>query len=226
MPEVSKPAQWIVWGGLAAIIVGIAIAFVRTELNSPRSAPPPSPGEKQPSLPTISTVSEFSFTNQFGETVTRQTFEGRPWVADIIFTRCPSICPQMSTQMSQLQKALGSNSPVKLVSVTTDPDHDTPAVLKEYGELFGAVPGRWHFLTGAKLQMSQFIRDDLKLIAEEKPAEERTVETDLFNHSALFAIVDSQGRLRRVVHSNDTNINLIEEIVATLSQLQAPGNKP
>ena len=132
----------------------------------------------------------------------------------------------MSTQMSLLQKALGSNSPVKLVSVTTDPDHDTPDVLKEYGELFGAVPGQWHFLTGDKLQMSQFIRDDLKLIAEEKPVEERTVDTDLYNHSALFAIVASKGRLRRVVHSNDTNINLIEEIVATISQLQAVGKKP
>ena len=226
MPEVSKPAQWIVWGGLVAIIVGIAVAFVRTELNSPPSTPTLPPTEKQPSLPTISTVSDFSFTNQFGESVTRRTLEGSPWVADIIFTRCPSICPQMSTQMSQLQEALGSNSPVKLVSVTTDPDHDTPAVLKKYGELFGAIPGRWHFLTGSKLQMSQFIRDDLKLIAEEKPVEERTVDTDLFNHSALFAVVDAKGRLRRVVHSNDTNVNLIKEIVATISELQTADEKP
>lgn len=226
MPEVSKTAQWIVWGGLAVIIAGIAIAFVRSELDSQPSAPSPAKIDNPPFLPTISTVSEFSLTNQFDQEVTRATFEGNPWVADIIFTRCPSICPVMSQQMSQLQKALGPRSPVKLVSITTDPDHDTPAVLKDYGERFGAEPGRWHFVTGTKQRISQFIRDDLKLISEEKPVEERTVDTDLFSHSALFAVVDSSGRLRRVVHSNDTNINLIEEIVMTISQLNAAEGKP
>lgn len=214
MPEVSKSAQWMVWGGLAAIIAGIAVAFVRSELRAPLVE-----AQAPAALPVISTVSDFSFTNQFNDSVTRQTLVGAPWVADIIFTRCPSICPQMSMQMSQLQKALGPESPVKLVSITTDPDHDTPSILKEYGERFDAEAGRWHFLTGTKQGISHFIRDDLKLIAEEKPEEERTVDSDLYNHSALFAVVDASGQLRRVVHSNDSNINLIEEIVATISEL-------
>lgn len=219
MPDVSKPAQWMVWGGLAAIIAGIAVAFVRSELLAPLDDAPATQQPASDRLPVMSTVSDFSFTNQFNDNVTRQTFAGAPWVADIIFTRCPSICPQMSMQMSQLQKALGPQSPVKLVSITTDPDHDTPPTLKEYGERFGAEAGRWHFLTGTKPGISHFIRDDLKLIAEEKPEEERTVDSDLFNHSALFAIVDARGILRRVVHSNDTNINFIEEIVTTISEL-------
>lgn len=225
MPEVSKRAQWIVWGGLTLIVAGIAIAFVQSEWDSHPSAPSLGKITPPPTLPTISTVSAFSLTNQFGQEVTPKTFEGNPWVADIIFTRCPSICPVMSQKMSQLQKALGPQSPVKLVSITTDPDFDTPAVLKEYGERFGAEPERWHFVTGSKRGISRFIRDDLKLIAEEKPVDERTVDTDLYSHSALFAVVDSKGRLRRVVHSNDTNINLIEEIVMTISQLQAAEEK-
>ena len=223
MSEISKPAQWIVWGGLGILIAILAAAYVRTELFKPPANVVSTPfgiasSNDDKELPILSALSEFSFTNQSGLTVTRETLAGTPWVADIIFTRCPSICPQMTFQMSRLQEALGPDSPVKLVSFTTDPEFDTSEVLKAYGERFGATPDRWHFLTGPKQDLSDFIKEDLKLIAFEKPEDERTSPTDLYNHSVHFAIVDGDGNLRRVVHANDTNINVIDEIVATVNE--------
>ena len=227
MSEISKLAQFIVWGGLGILIAVIAAAYVRTELLRP-----PSPieittldGDAVPSpdasgLPVLSTVSDFSLTNQFGQAFSRSDLDGAPWVADIIFTRCPSICPQMSFQMGRIQEALGSENPTRLVSITTDPGFDTPSVLKEYGERFGAISGKWHFLTGSQADIDSVIRKDLKLIAMEKPEEQRESAYDLYNHSVLFAIVDRQGRLRRVVHANETNFNVIDEIVATVSTLR------
>ncbi len=226
MSEISKPAQAIVWGGLGLLIAGIATAYVRTELLRPPSPfeitnldgqPVDSPDSS--GLPVLSTISNFSLTNQFGKVVTRADLDGAPWVADIIFTRCPSICPQMSFQMGRVQEALGPGNPARLVSITTDPEFDTPEVLKAYGERFSATPGQWHFLTGGTNAIHSLIRNDLKLIAFEKPAEERVSINDLYNHSVLFAIMDKQGRMRRVLHANDTNINVIDEIVATVSKL-------
>ncbi len=226
MSEISKTAQWIVWGGLGLLIAVIAAAYVRTELLRPPSparggAAGISGGSDSDELPVLSTVSDFRLTNQFGETITRADLAGEPWVADIIFTRCPSICPQMTFQMGRLQQALGSDNPTRLVSITTDPEFDTPNVLQAYGERFAAEKGRWHFLTGSPTNLGALIRNDLKLIAVEKPVAERTSVNDLYNHSILFAIVDARGRLRRVVHSTDTNINFIEEIVATVDRLRA-----
>ncbi len=226
MSEISKPAQAIVWGGLGILIAVIAAAYVRTELLRPPAPfeittldgqPADSPDET--GLPVLSTISDFTLTNQFGQAVSRSDLDGAPWVADIIFTRCPSICPQMSFQMGRVQEALGAQSPARLVSITTDPEFDTPEVLKSYGERFSASPDRWHFLTGATNAIHSIIRNDLKLIAFEKPEEERASINDLYNHSVLFAIMDKQGRMRRVVHANDTNINVIAEIVATVSKL-------
>jgi cytochrome oxidase Cu insertion factor (SCO1/SenC/PrrC family) len=82
------------------------------------------------------------------------------------------------------------------VTLTTDPEFDTPAVLKTYGERFGADPGRWLFLTGPKAEVSRLGVDSLKLAAVEKKPEERETPSDLFIHATLFVLVDKQGRIR------------------------------
>ena len=74
----------------------------------------------------------------------------RVWVADIIFTRCAGSCPVMSKQMKSLQDALPPASRAKLVTLTTDPDFDTPPVLKKYGERYGADFNRWTFSPARK----------------------------------------------------------------------------
>jgi len=187
----NKPArkiEWLVFGSLALVIAGITLAYVLSQAEKLRN--------RQVSLPLLYPVTDFTLTNQHGRAVSLADLRGKIWIADIIFTRCAGPCPKMTKRMSELQRALPANSPVKLVTLTTDPEFDTPEVLRRRGESVGANFDRWIFLTGAKKQIAHLARDGLKLIAEETNPAERTSDNDLFIHSTLFVIVDKQGRLR------------------------------
>ena len=129
--------------------------------------------------------------------VTLADLRGQVWVADIIFTRCAGPCPRMTKQMKSLQAALPADSRAKLVTLTTDPEFDTPEVLKKYAERFNANADRWMFLTGAKKEIAALGIDSLKLTAVEKKPEEREDPDDLFIHSTIFIVVDKQARSAR-----------------------------
>ena len=185
MTNYSRTLQSLIWGGLALVILAISVLFVRSRLVAPGRP-----------LPVISQVSDFTLTNSLSQIVRLADLRGQVWVADIIFTRCAGPCPRMTQQMSELQNALPKDPRVKLVTLTTDPDFDTPAVMKRYGERFGARPDRWLLLTGAKSEIARLAIDGLKLSALEKKPEERQTEVDLFIHTTIFVVVDKHGRLR------------------------------
>ncbi len=186
MNATSRSLERIVWGGLFLIVLVISAAYV----NSIRRGGP------AVTLPVIEQVADFNLTNQLGQPVTLASLRGQVWVADIIFTRCPGPCAQMTRQMSALQAALPAGKPVRLVSLTTDPEFDTPEVLRHYGERYGTRPDQWLFLTGAKPQIAALAVDSLKLVSKEKAPAERTSTMDLFIHSTIFVVVDRHGRLR------------------------------
>ena len=186
MNKPTRSIEWIVWGGLALVIVAIFGAYVASQFVT--KAPPP--------LPVLTQVSDFALTNQFGRVVTLSDLRGQVWVADIIFTRCPGPCARMSRAMSELQSALPPAQPVKLLSLTADPEFDTLEVLRQYGEKFGAVPDHWQFLTGKKLEVYRLATKGLLLAVDEVKADERTGPEDLFVHSTRFVVVDKQGRVR------------------------------
>jgi protein SCO1 len=84
-------------------------------------------------LPVLGEIPPFSLTERSGAAVTARQLAGHVWVADFVFTRCPDICPALSTRMSALQEPLaGGDDPVRLVSLSVDPTHDDPAVLSTY----------------------------------------------------------------------------------------------
>lgn len=184
-----KPSR-SVWIGLALVVatLGIIFALARIESAAKRAQP----------LPVLGQVSEFTLTNQAEQAVTLADLRGKVWVADIIFTRCAGPCPQMTRRMEILQDALPTESAAKLVTLTTDPDFDTPPVMKAYGERFGADFARWLFLTGSKPEIARLAIDGLKLTTVEKKPEERADPNDLFIHSTIFVVVDKQARLRGV----------------------------
>jgi protein SCO1 len=185
MSSYSRTVQWAVWGMLLAVMAVIVAAFLRSQLTGPA----------QP-LPVYSEVAPFQLTDQFGETVSSADLRGHVWVADVIFTRCPGPCAQMTARLREIQDALPARSPVKLVSLTTDPEFDTPAVLKQYAERAGAKPSRWHFLTGTKHEIYEAAVNGLKLTSLEKPPPDRASDFDLFIHSTIFVLVDQHGRIR------------------------------
>ena len=189
-----RKAGWPFWGGLA--LVGVtALAVLLLAALKLR-------GAAAQALPVYGQIADFALTNQDGRAVSLADLRGHVWVADIIFTRCPGPCPMMTRQMKELQDALPPDSQAKLVTLTTDPDFDTPPVLKTYAERFGADPKRWMFLTGTKAEIAKLAIDSLKLTAIEKKPEERESPEDLFVHSTIFVIADKQGAVARSVRDH------------------------
>ena len=144
----------------------------------------------QRELSSLATVPSFALTNQDGVAFGSEQLKGKIWIADFIFTSCPGPCPIISSRMSELQRPL-EKSDVQLVTFTVDPETDTPAVLKEYGERLHARAGRWEFLTGREEQIYPLIRDGFKLGVSDG-AEEAGEPI----HSTRAVLVDRQGTIR------------------------------
>lgn len=190
----SRRLEVVVWGALILTILAIAAAFIYQRFR-------PEPVSLRP----ISSVGEFTLTNQQGKAVSAADLRGHVWLANIIFTRCAGPCPAMTKAMKQLQDA--TEPRVRLITLTTDPDNDAPEVLKRYGEKFGADFNRWSFLTGSKEQIGRLAVEGLKLAAQEKPAPERESPVDLFVHSTAFVLVDQSGQLRASFQLDDPDLN-------------------
>jgi len=215
MDDVSQKLSRTLWVGIGLLIVIVCVSYVLSRLE-PGRVPATSPR-------VLGQVADFTLTNQAGVVVSLAALRGHVWVADIIFTRCAGPCPRMTKQMKSLQDALPPGSQTRLVTLTTDPDFDTPPVLKTYGERFGANPNRWKFLTGTKKEIAALAIDSLKLTAIEKKPDERENPEDLFIHSTIFVVVDKQARLRGVFETVGEGVDpalVRSEIITMVQQLE------
>ncbi len=201
--------------GLLLVMLTLLLAYLLTALQArvPRGRP----------LPVIGAVNDFTLTNQFAAAVTLADLRGRVWIADIIFSRCPGPCLKMTRQLKELQDALPAASKSKLVTLTTDPDFDTPTILARYSERFDTDTNRWLFLTGAKKEIKALGSSSLKLTSVEVKPDERKSENDLFIHSTIFVVVDKQARLRGVFETGGDGVDWTVEkikILAAVKQLE------
>jgi protein SCO1/2 len=199
MNQPARKVEWLVWGGLAIVVITVLLAFLVSVLRF-RSV-------KAPPLPVLAEVADFSLTNQLGQPFSLASLKGQVWVADIIFTRCAGPCPRMTRQMKELQDALPNGASNRLVTLTTDPKFDTPEVMRRYAERFGADPERWVFLTGSPKEIAKLATESLKLTAIEKTPAEQQSPADLFIHSTIFVVVDKKGRLRGIYETTGEDID-------------------
>jgi len=95
-------------------------------------------------------VPEFTFLNQDSLFISNEDFNNKVYVVEFFFTSCPSICPIMNKNMKKIETQFGSRADFGIASISIDPEHDTPAVLKEYAEGYEVFSQNWHFLTGKK----------------------------------------------------------------------------
>jgi protein SCO1/2 len=179
----ERKIEWLAWGAL--LVTFLALLAV---LGLRRSRPGP--------LPFYGALPEFTLTNQDNQAVTLESLRGNIWIADVIFTRCAGQCPVMSAHIKDIQDALPRESGVKLVSFTTDPEFDTPQVLKNYGIRLGAREGQWIFLTGRKAELRRATVEGMKLSVLDKAPGQREDAADLFIHSDKFVLIDRSGRIR------------------------------
>ena len=137
------------------------------------------------------TIADFSFTNQNGKKITQKDYEGKIYVADFFFTTCGSICPKMTTNLAEIQKAIINNQKVMLLSHTVFPETDSVSVLKKYAVKNGVIDSKWNLVTGDKKQIYTMARKSYLAVKLGKPNE-------LYDmvHTENFVLVDSKKRVR------------------------------
>lgn len=146
-------------------------------------------------------VGEFAFTERSGERFECAVLHGKVWIANFIFTSCPSVCPRLSATMAKLQRDLAQTR-VQLVSFTVDPERDTPEKLREYAKQFEADPQRWAFLTGEKETIHKFIQDNFHLAVGDAADKANVLAMDI-THSGRFVLVDREGKIRGFYDAED-----------------------
>ena len=181
------PALWL---GIAVMALGmtvLALGFLRA-----RSGP----------LPQLGALPEFSFTRQDGSAWGSAQLKGHPYVANFIFTRCPTVCPAFTRKMAHIQKETAQFGPgLQLVSFSVDPTYDTPARLAEYAQKHGANAARWSFLTGDYAGIKDTVVNSFKIYMDRQSMDEADV-MGIF-HGNHFVLVDSTGQIRGYYESAD-----------------------
>ncbi|MDP5172511.1 MAG: SCO family protein, partial [Bacteroidia bacterium] len=163
-------------------------------------------------LDTFHRISPFELTNQEGNIITEETFEGKIYVADFFFAVCPGICPKMTTNMMKLQDEFLEDEDVLLLSHSVTPESDSVPVLKRYADDKGILSHKWHLATGAQQEIytlgrkDYFVEEDLGL----------TKKDDDFLHTENFVLIDKNRHIRGIYNGlNKASINqLIADIKA------------
>lgn len=215
MADNSRQLPRTLWLGFSLLtgLLGLAWLLSLAESKSLHHRP----------LPVLGQIAAFTLTNQSGQVTTLADLTNHVWVADIIFTRCAGPCPRMTKQMESLQDALPKTSDARLVTLTTDPDYDTPPVMQKYSERFSADSNRWTFLTGTKQAIAGLAGDSLKLSTAPVKPEEQKDAADLFIHTTLFVVVDKHAQLRAIFETGGEGVewtNVLPRILATVHQLE------
>lgn len=136
-------------------------------------------------------VPSFEFINQDSVIVSDTDYLGKVFVVDFFFTRCPSICPVMTTNLVAVQDQFRNEKDFALASFSITPEFDTPSVLRTYAKKYGIEDSNWNLMTGDKEAIYKLANAGFNIFAAEMP--------DVpggFEHSGLFALVDKEGYLR------------------------------
>jgi protein SCO1 len=158
--------------------------------------------------PVISKLPEFSLTDQSGKTFGTKELEGRVWVASFFFTSCVTVCPRLMAATKTLQERYAQNEvPVHLVSITVDPDTDTPEKLAAYAQKIGADPSRWTFLTGDLAKIHALIREGFLTHVGDKEVSEAGVMD--IGHGGKLMLVDGAGGVRGAYESSELGLDEI-----------------
>lgn len=172
---------------------------------------------KGQALPVLGQVPEFSLVERSGRPIALADLAGKVWIADFIFTHCAGPCPLLSVQMGALQDLLSEMPDVRLVSITVDPERDTPRLLSDYALRYGADRDRWLFITGEKPAVYRLIREGFRVVVGDEPEE----GTDQIMHSLRFALVDRKGRVR--AYYDGTDAELADRLLPDVRRLLQEG---
>ena len=192
----DQPAPWILFLRKHIWLIGILFFLTMITVMRPLLVRRPPPPEA------IGEVPAFALLDQEGDTFTRNELlaADKTWVVGFVFTRCPTTCPAISRAMLSFQDQITRSKlqdHVELLTVTVDPEYDTPEVLAAYAASLGADLENWRFLTGDSQAIQDFVVGGFKLaVGEAKQAADEDPGVYDIAHSTKLALVDRYGNIR------------------------------
>lgn len=141
------------------------------------------------SLYTVMQVPEFSLTDQNSKKITDKDMLGKVYLVEFFYSRCPTICPVMNSNMKYIEDQIDSPD-FGIISISIDPTNDTPEVLKKHAKMIGAKSPNWHFLSGDRDYIGN-LADMFDIYVGDKED-----DSESLNHSGMIALVDKEGSLR------------------------------
>jgi protein SCO1/2 len=189
---------------LGLVSVSALVAWVIFWIGTPAKEP----------LPDLFPMPSFSLTDQGGDTFGSSQLEGKVVVANFIFTRCPTVCPTLTARMAKIQGRVAGDEGVHLLSFSVDPRHDTPEVLREFGEKFGQNPTRWSFLTGDVQVVTRAVEEGFK--GGMKGADDPDATPFDIVHGEHFVLVDAKGSIRGYYPSDEDSLGRLLSDIARL----------
>lgn len=185
---------WLAFVAVATLAAGLAVASRRARA---------SPTE----LPMLGQMPSFEMTDQRGQRVSDETLRGQVLVVDFFFASCTTSCPMLTGKMLTMQKAFAWREhllerplPLQLVSITLDPDNDSPEVLRAYAERTGADDDRWSFLSGRSEDLDRVVVRGFKSSFQRT---DPTAGIGAIMHGEWFVLVDASGALRGYYAARD-----------------------
>ncbi len=207
------------WSLLAVAIVCVMAGWwwIGPNHSTSRATSDSARSEAGVPLPVLWNVPSFSFRDQGDHLISSAQLLGRPWIADFIFTRCTSACPIMTAQMVSLQRKV-QNPRVRFISFSVDPEHDTPAVLRQYAARWHADEIRWYLLS-TDVRGLESVTEGMKMTVQATDDPD-----DPILHSNRFTLVDAQGRIRGIYRGTDDE--QMQRLAADVEMLAQWGSEP
>lgn len=202
----ARPATWV------AIVVVMFVAPFAAALSRPTPEPPR----------VFGTLPAYELTDSMGRAYGSDELAGHVYVASFVFTSCPVQCPKLMERMNLVQRRTkGAAGAVHLVTMSVDPETDTPERMAAFGERFGARPSRWHLLTGDYQVIEDTVVRGFKL-AMGKDAD------NLFQifHSEKLVLVDREGRIRGYYDADDPGLDALMKDIGLVLNLPAASEPP
>ena len=174
---IRNPAFWVIF-----LVVGFSYPIYRSVY---RTLPP--------EFPIIAQVPDFTLTSENNQPFGSKDLKGRVYLANFVFSSCPSVCPKMLGELEKIQNRVrGTGKKVAIVTFTVDPERDKPHVLFDLARKHNASPFTWTFLTGEdKDGLFKLYKEGFKVAADQNP-------TNLYDiaHTQKIVLVDGENRIR------------------------------
>lgn len=151
------------------------------------------------SLFTVMKVPDFELTDQNSKIITNKDMLGKVYLVEFFFSKCPTICPVMNSNMKYIDETINSKD-FGIISISIDPENDTPEVLKNHAKKLGTRSKNWHFLSGDRDYIGK-LADQFDIFVGDKED-----ESESLNHSGMIALVDKEGNLRSRFDENNSPI--------------------